>query len=122
MLLFLPLRNNLATASHYNHIKQKFHPKLSQSKHEFLTNIIIGRMQGASWAKGTVQSDRRGYKSGINRKVSFKENPLGSFIIKGTVHYLHLKISALCQVSHFKGHGIFQIAVFLQFAQFIAGF
>ena len=27
------------------------------------------------------------------------------FFMKGTVHNLHLKISALYQVSHFKGHG-----------------
>jgi len=37
---------------------------------------------------------------------------------KGTVHNLHLKISALYHVFHFKGQGIFQIAVFLQLPKF----
>ena len=39
------------------------------------------------------------------------------FFVKGSVHNLHLKVSALYQVSYFKGHGILKIAVFLQSAQ-----
>ena len=38
-----------------------------------------------------------------------------SDFVKGSVSQWHLKDSALCQVSYSKYHGIFQIAVFLQF-------
>jgi len=52
---------------------------------------------------------------GFNRKVSL--NPIAleakkSYIVKGSVHNLYLKVSALYQVFNFKEQGIFQIVVF----------
>ena len=48
--------------------------------------------------KGTVSQDRRGYSSGINRKVSL--NPIAfeakkNYFVKGSVHNLHKKFSPL---------------------------
>ena len=43
---------------------------------------------------------------------------LKHFSIKGPVHNLHLKISALYQVLYFKTHAFFKIAMFFQLVQF----
>ena len=38
--------------------------------------------------------------------------------VKGQVSQLHLKFSALSQVCNFKGHGVFQIVMFLKLSEF----
>ena len=61
---------------------------------EYFVNYVYISQRLPLTIKGTFSRDGRGYKNYINQKVSL--NPIKkSYFVKGSVHNLHLKVSAL---------------------------